>query len=192
MERDDLSTSPASIAAMNTALDMAGLTLDDIAFLDFYSCFPIAVFNICDAFGLRADDPRGLTVTGGLPYFGGPGNNYSMHAIAEVVDRVRSRPGTFGLVAANGGLMSKYSVGIYATTPTPWQAGDDARIQRELDSDRPSTSDAMPTAPRPSRVSPCCPPTRMGAVSPSSSAGSATARASSPTAPRAMMNSSNC
>ncbi|MBE7192610.1 MAG: enoyl-CoA hydratase/isomerase family protein, partial [Gordonia polyisoprenivorans] len=140
MERVDLSTSPASIAAMNTALNMAGLTLDDIAFLDFYSCFPIAVFNICDAFGLRADDPRGLTVTGGLPYFGGPGNNYSMHAIAEVVDRVRSRPGTFGLVAANGGLMSKYSVGIYATTPTPWQAGDDARIQRELDS-RPSVDE---------------------------------------------------
>lgn len=140
MERVDLSTSPASIAAMTTALDMAGLTLDDIAFLDLYSCFPIAVFNICDAFGLRADDPRGLTVTGGLPYFGGPGNNYSMHAIAEVVDRVRSRPGAFGLVAANGGLMSKYSVGIYATTPTLWRAGDDARIQRELDS-RPSVDE---------------------------------------------------
>ncbi|RPA58629.1 acetyl-CoA acetyltransferase [Gordonia oryzae] len=140
MERVDLSTSPASIAAMHAALDMAGLTLDDIVFLDLYSCFPIAVFNICDAFGLRADDPRGLTVTGGLPYFGGPGNNYSMHAIAEVVDRVRARPGTFGLVAANGGLMSKYSVGIYGTTPTAWQAGKDDLIQRELDS-RPSVAE---------------------------------------------------
>ena len=28
---------------------------------DLYSCFPIAVFNICDALGLGPDDPRGLT-----------------------------------------------------------------------------------------------------------------------------------
>lgn len=133
MQRPDLSTSPASIAAMNTALDMAGRTLSEVDFLDLYSCFPIAVFNITDTFGLAAGDPRGLTVTGGLPYFGGAGNNYSMHAIAEVVDRVRSRPGTFGLVAANGGLMSKYSVGIYSTTPAPWQAGDDAAVQAALD-----------------------------------------------------------
>ena len=56
------------------------------------------------AFGLAADDPRGLTLTGGLPFFGGAGNNYSMHAIAETIDRARSAPGTFGLVGANGGF----------------------------------------------------------------------------------------
>lgn len=31
---------------------------------------PIAVSNICDGLELATDDPRGLTVTGGLPYFG--------------------------------------------------------------------------------------------------------------------------
>ena len=46
------------------------------------------------------DDLRGLTLTGGLPFFGGAGNNYSMHAIAETVQRARSNPGTFGFVGA--------------------------------------------------------------------------------------------
>ena len=37
--------------------------------------------------GIDGDDPRGLTLTGGLPYFGGPGNSYSLHGIAETVCR---------------------------------------------------------------------------------------------------------
>ena len=82
---------------------------------DLYSCFPFPVFAVCDEFGLAADDPRGLTLTGGLPYFGGPGNNYSLHGIAETVAEMRDKPGAFGLVGANGGIMSKYSVGVYST-----------------------------------------------------------------------------
>ena len=65
--------------------------------------------------GSTNDDPRGFTLTGGLPYFGGPGNSYSLHGIAETVAEMRDKPGTFGLVGANGGIMSKYSVGIYST-----------------------------------------------------------------------------
>ncbi len=38
----------------------------------------------CEALGIPEDDPRPLTVTGGLPYFGGAGNNYSSHAIAAM------------------------------------------------------------------------------------------------------------
>lgn len=82
---------------------VAGVGVDDIAAFDLYSCFPVLVFNFCDGMGLATDDPRGLTLTGGPPYFGGPGNSYSLHAIAEVVTRMRSAPGEFGLVAANGG-----------------------------------------------------------------------------------------
>ena len=64
---------------------MAGIGVDDVATFDLYSCFPFPVFVICEALGLAADDPRGLTLTGGLPYFGGPGNSYSLHGIAETV-----------------------------------------------------------------------------------------------------------
>jgi acetyl-CoA C-acetyltransferase len=66
---------------------------------------------------ISQDDPRGLTITGGLPYFGGPGNNYVTHSIAEMIDKVRSRPGSKGLVTANGNYITKQSAGIYSTEP---------------------------------------------------------------------------
>ena len=102
---------------------MAGIGIDDVATFDLYSCFPFPVFVVCDAFGLDGDDPRGLTLTGGLPYFGGPGNSYSLHGIAETVAQMRDKPGQFGLVGANGGIMSKYSVGIYSTDADRLAAG---------------------------------------------------------------------
>ncbi|WP_420039204.1 acetyl-CoA acetyltransferase [Gordonia sp. MP11Mi] len=133
MRRPDLSQAPSAVAAVHSALEMAGIGLRDVDALDIYSCFPIAVSNVADAFGLDPDDPRGLTATGGLPYFGGPGNNYSMHGIAEIVDRARRAPGSFGLVAANGGILSKYSVGVYSTAPAEWRPPTSAAVQRELD-----------------------------------------------------------
>ncbi|RCW38827.1 acetyl-CoA C-acetyltransferase [Halopolyspora algeriensis] len=133
LERTDLSRSPAAVLAIEHALDEAGITLDDVATLDLYSCFPIAVFALCDGLDLSPEDPRGLTVTGGLPFFGGAGNNYSMHAIAETVARLRAAPGTFGLVGANGGLLSKYSAGVYSTTPAAWRPDSSARPQARID-----------------------------------------------------------
>jgi acetyl-CoA C-acetyltransferase len=114
------------------ALRVADIDIDGIATFDLYSCFPIAVSNVCDGIDLSADDPRGLTLTGGLPYFGGAGNNYSMHAIAETVRAMRDRPGSRGMVGANGGTLSKYSVGIYSTTPRSWRADRSAVLQAEL------------------------------------------------------------
>jgi acetyl-CoA C-acetyltransferase len=134
MERADLSVSPAAVLATRHALELAGIGVADLAHLDLYSCYPAPVFNLTDAFGLAADDPRGLTVTGGLPFFGGAGNNYSMHAIAEIVQRVRREPGSYGFVGANGGMMSKFSAGVYTTTPGPWRADDSAALQAEIDS----------------------------------------------------------
>ncbi|WP_440713708.1 acetyl-CoA acetyltransferase [Gordonia sp. FQ] len=133
MARPDLAQAPASVAAVRAALDMAGADADDLAAFDLYSCFPIAVSVVADALGLAADDPRGLSATGGLPYFGGPGNNYSMHGIAEIVARVRREPGTLGLVTANGGMLSKLSAGIYSTTPAPWRPPTSPQLQAELD-----------------------------------------------------------
>jgi acetyl-CoA C-acetyltransferase len=133
MERADLSAGPASVLAVRHALDLAGIGPNDLAAIDLYSCFPAPVFNIGDGLGLAAGDPRGLTLTGGLPFFGGPGNNYSMHAIAEAVQRARSTPGSYVLVGANGGVMSKYSAGVYSTTPAPWTPDRSADLQAEID-----------------------------------------------------------
>ncbi len=123
-ERPDLAANPASIASVEAALARAGKGMGDMRYIDFYSCFAIPVFNQCDHFGLAADDPRGLTLTGGLPFFGGAGNNYSAHAIAEAVQKVRADRGSYALVGANGGWMSKYATGIYSTDPADWSAAD--------------------------------------------------------------------
>ena len=111
----------------------------EMAYIDFYSCFAIPVFVQCDHFGLRFDDPRGLTLTGGLPFFGGAGNNYSAHAICEAVARVRADRGSFALVGANGGWMSKYATGIYSAAPADWSDG--GRFVR-----LPKAADAVPLA----------------------------------------------
>jgi len=134
MDRAGLSAGPASVMAARHALEVAHLGPGDLATIDLYSCFPAPVFNICDALGLEPDDPRGLTLTGGLPFFGGAGSNYSMHAIAETVQRARQAPGSYGLVGANGGIMSKYSAGVYSTTPAAWTPDRSPELQAEIDS----------------------------------------------------------
>ena len=132
LERADLSYNSASTLAVNEAMRVAGVGIDDIATFDLYSCFPVPVFNFCDGTHLATDDPRGVTLTGGLPYFGGPGNSYSLHGIAETVTRMRSAPGAFGLVTANGGIMNKYSVGVYSTEAAPWAPDNGAELRAEV------------------------------------------------------------
>jgi acetyl-CoA C-acetyltransferase len=133
LDRQDLSAGPASVTAARHALEVAGIGVDQLTTIDLYSCFAIPVFTVCDGLGLRPDDPRGLTVTGGLPFFGGPGNNYSLHAIAETVDRLRKTSGGYGFVGANGGVMSKYSVGVYTSAPVGWRPDRSAALQAEID-----------------------------------------------------------
>jgi len=134
-ERRELHRSPALELAARAALVQAAIDLDEVAYFDLYSCFPSAVQVACDALGLAVDDSRGLTVTGGMPLFGGPGNNYSLHAIATMVERLRSAGQGSGLVSANGGYLTKHAVGIYATEPGsgPWSPPDGGMLQRRAD-----------------------------------------------------------
>ncbi|OBB58336.1 acetyl-CoA acetyltransferase [Mycobacterium sp. 852013-51886_SCH5428379] len=133
LDRPDLGASPASVHAVREGLRMAGVGADDIATFDLYSCFPFPVYVAAEALGIDGDDPRGLTLTGGLPYFGGPGNSYSLHGIAETVAQMRDRPGAFGFVGANGGIMSKYSVGVYSTQPTEWKPSTSVPLRKEVE-----------------------------------------------------------
>jgi acetyl-CoA C-acetyltransferase len=118
------------------AFAMAGVDVGDLSYIDLYSCFPSAVEIGCQELGLAIDDPRGLTITGGLPYFGGPGNNYVMHSIVTMMDKLRASPGKFGLCTGNGWYVTKHSAGIYATTPTTgaWRREDPKSYQKDIDS----------------------------------------------------------
>src|SRR5438067_2258260 len=132
-ERADLHSSPAIRLAGQAALELAGAGIDDIAHVDLYSCFPSAVQIGAAELGLGLDEPdRPLTVTGGLSFAGGPGNNYAMHSIAAMVDVLRADPGAKGLVTALGWYITKHSVGVYSTEPPPKGFGH-ARPQDEVD-----------------------------------------------------------
>ncbi len=83
-----------------------------------YSCFPSAVQIAARELGLAIDEPgRDLTVTGGLTFAGGPGNNYTSHAIASLVPRLRADPAAYGLTTAVGWYLTKHAVGIYSAHP---------------------------------------------------------------------------
>jgi acetyl-CoA C-acetyltransferase len=134
-ERPQLTTSPAIEAAGRKAFEDAGVGRDDLATIDLYSCFPCAVQMGAKALGIALDDPRRLTVTGGLAYFGGPGNNYVTHAIAITAQRLREQPGAKGLVTALGWYVTKHAVGIYGSEPPPngWRHPDCRREQEQID-----------------------------------------------------------
>ena len=136
-DRVDFTSSPAIREAGRQALEAAGVGIDRIQHVELYSCFPSAVQIGRAMLGLPADDAGPLTLTGGLPYFGGPGNNYSMHGIAEAMARVRAARGSLAVVTALGWYLTKHAVGIYGGTPPgrPFACADVSARQRALDAE---------------------------------------------------------
>jgi acetyl-CoA C-acetyltransferase len=117
-ERAELHRSPAIRIAGARALALAGLGIDDVDYVDLYSCFPSAVQIAAAELGLPVDDPvRPLTVTGGLTFAGGPWNNYVTHSIATMAELLTANPGRRGMITANGGYLTKHSFGVYGTEP---------------------------------------------------------------------------
>ena len=152
--RHDIMRAAAMDAAGGAALEAAGLDLGGVDALDMYSCFPCAVWCGLVALGYPTPGlpgfarevegmagstatplPGPLTVTGGLPFFGGPGNNYSLHAIASMHARLHGTAER-GLVLANGGWLSKAAVVLMSGAPADYTPApppiDAARDERDL------------------------------------------------------------
>ena len=129
-EREDIGRSPAMRLAGKVALELAGVGVDDLAYIDLYSCFTSAVEIAAYELGIGLDRP--LTVTGGLSFAGGPWNNYVTHAIATTAERLREAPGSLALVSANGGFITKHAFGVYGSEP-PATSFRHADVQDEVD-----------------------------------------------------------
>jgi len=115
-DRPQLDSSPA-MTAIWSALQSFGVRTDDLSHIDFYSCFPTVVQTACDVAGIDAFDPSRIpTVTGGLTFGGGPGNNYVTHSIATMVSLLRESQST-GLVSGLGWFSTKHAWGTYSATP---------------------------------------------------------------------------
>ena len=137
-ERESLAQSTAIGIVGRAALGAAGLTLDDIARFDLYSCFPSAVQMALHSLGLPGPfggDDRPVSVTGGLAYAGGPGNNYVTHSIAAMVEACRADRGSVGYVTALGWYATKHSVGLYSSEPPAagFRAVDPTETQAAVD-----------------------------------------------------------
>jgi acetyl-CoA C-acetyltransferase len=115
-QREDPGRSEAMSRVLAAVLEQAEASQSDLDLIDIYSCFPCAVQAACDVMGLPTDGARALTVTGGLPYFGGPGNNYTTHALVEMALRLRG-DASRALVTANGGMLSKHAAAVLTSSP---------------------------------------------------------------------------
>ncbi|MBK6510797.1 MAG: hypothetical protein IPG06_15995 [Haliea sp.] len=127
-QREDPGRSAAMERVLSTVMDRAQAQCDDMDLIDIYSCFPCAVHAACEVLGLPTDGSRALTVTGGLPYFGGPGNNYCGHALAETAVRLRGAPSR-ALVTGNGGILSKHAAAVFTTDPARAESIDWRRAE---------------------------------------------------------------
>ena len=133
--RIDYHSSPAIKACTESVFDLSGTTQRDMDFLDIYSCFPSAVQIAIKEMGIEPSDPRDLTLTGGLPYFGGPGNSYVLNSMASMMEKCRQNPNKFTLVTANGWYLTKHGAGIFSSKPFEgeWdQVVDTTKMQERI------------------------------------------------------------
>jgi acetyl-CoA C-acetyltransferase len=146
-QRPDVDRAPALSRSAGAALDQAGLQIGDIGAFDLYSCFPSSVEAARDALGVAEDDSRPLTLTGGLPYHGGPGSNYVTHSIANTLDWLRAG-GEHALVHGNGYYLTKHAVGIYSRHPPSTEPTPIDDLQENVDAALPSLQvESAPSGP---------------------------------------------
>eukprot|EP00756_Hemistasia_phaeocysticola_P028601 Hpha_TRINITY_DN16183_c1_g7::TRINITY_DN16183_c1_g7_i1::g.9016::m.9016/K00626/E2.3.1.9, atoB; acetyl-CoA C-acetyltransferase len=131
-ERKEMHRSYALEFALRSALRQAGLGEDlkeaakDVGVMELYACFPVSIRMAAKALGVMDAPAERLSQIGGLMFHGGPGANTAANGLAALVQRLRDEPaGTRGLIYANGGLMTKHSIGVFSTRPSshppgPW------------------------------------------------------------------------
>ena len=113
--RPALHRSPGFRLAGHAALAAMGIGIDDVAHVDLYSCFPIAVRTQALELGLGPDRP--LTVTGGMTFAGGPLNNYVLQSTAAMAARLRADPAAIGMVTAISAMITKQGVTLWSCQP---------------------------------------------------------------------------
>jgi acetyl-CoA C-acetyltransferase len=113
--RPSLHRVPGFAHAGRSVLSHAGLAVEDLAALELYSCFPVAVRAQARELGIA--ETRPLTVTGGMTFAGGPLNNFVLQALVKMVEVLRAEPGRTGLVSAVSGMLTKQGVSLWATQP---------------------------------------------------------------------------
>ncbi len=114
-QRPVIHSSYGTKVSATKAFELADLSPDDVDHIEIYSCFPSAVESFAIDSGLGLERP--LTVTGGMPFAGGPLNNFNLQGLARLVEVLREDAGSIGLISALSGLLGKQSFSLYSTKP---------------------------------------------------------------------------
>ncbi|MGN6496177.1 MAG: acetyl-CoA acetyltransferase [Tsuneonella sp.] len=114
LARGGFAQSPSMAVSLTRALELNGLTADDLDHVELYSCFPCVPKMARRVIGWPLDKP--MSVFGGLTFGGGPIGNYMSHAVASMVERLRDRGGK-GLLFANGGYATHNHTIVLTSEP---------------------------------------------------------------------------
>jgi acetyl-CoA C-acetyltransferase len=88
------------------------LEIDDY---DLYSCFPVAIQMFAISLGLKIDNQ--MTITGGMPFAGGPLNSYVLHSTVKLISKIRERKKGLGIITGVSGMMTKQSYALWSKNP---------------------------------------------------------------------------
>lgn len=133
LARDGYVHSAGMEVSIRKTMELNQLSVDDLAAVELYSCFPCVPKMARRVLGWPVDKPA--TVFGGLTFGGGPIGNYMSHAVASMALKLRETGGT-GLLFANGGYATHNHTIAVSTQPIPaasfpraydFQADADAR-----------------------------------------------------------------
>ena len=115
IQRPDL-TSPVGLKlATKYLIETAAKHNIKPSFYELYSCFPVAVQLFAEALNIPENIDK--TITGGMPFAGGPLNNYMLHATAQMLMRIRKNNSEVGLITGVSGMMTKQALAIWGKNP---------------------------------------------------------------------------
>ena len=101
----------------------------ELAHLELYSCFPVAVRVQQRELGIPRQRP--VTVTGGMAFAGGPLNNFVLQAAVRLAQRLREEPGASGMLNAVSGMLTKQGVSSGRRGAGPAFAATDVSAEAE-------------------------------------------------------------
>ena len=121
-QRADLSRCYGAYHAGKKVLALANIQIADVDLLELYSCFPVAVLGFAEELGLL--NKKNLTVTGGMPFAGGPLNNFVLQSTVKMLEVMQLENKNYGLVSNVSGMNTKQAFSLYSKIPRAFVMAD--------------------------------------------------------------------
>ena len=114
--------------SINRMMEQLDIRLDAY---DLYSCFPAAVKMFSKSLELGSESPK--TITGSMPYAGGPLNSFVIHSTVKMIQKIRALEARHGLVTGVSGMMTKQSFCVWGKEYQEQFIFDDVTERAKLD-----------------------------------------------------------